>query len=225
LTVYDIKDSNAVGTYDQPGLPNITGFFDNAIHQPFESTPPVKNQAFNAKGAFYNPTRDDYLYTPNDGTYTSQPTATINDGIEFDASRSNAIYGASTTVQPPATEMYLYFYVGQYKRDEIYNAACLNKAYVDEKISEMSKNMRDYTIDFTKTDGFMNGKSWPMNINYPSRIEVRGVGNFYMSTDGINYILFTNEKTEYSSTVFYTSDSVTLSGTGNSYVYVAPIKG
>ena len=25
-----------------------------------------------------------------------------NDGISFDASRSNAIYGASTTVQPPA---------------------------------------------------------------------------------------------------------------------------
>ena len=33
-------------------------------------------------------------------------------GCGFDASKSNDIYGNSTTVQPPATEMYLYFYVG-----------------------------------------------------------------------------------------------------------------
>ena len=99
------------------------------------------------------------------------------------------------------------------------------KAYVDEKISEMSKNMRDYTIDFTKTDGFMSGTSWPMKIKYPSRIEVHGNGAFYMSTDGINYRLCANMGTDYSSTVFYTSDNVALSGKSNCKVYIAPIKG
>ena len=85
--------------------------------------------------------------------------------------------------------------------------------------------MRDYTIDFTKSDGFSNGKSWPMTTKYPSRIEVHGDGNLYMSTDGINYQLVANMTTGYSSTVFYTSDTVTLSGTSNAYIYVSPIKG
>ena len=41
------------------------------------------------------------------------------EGFTFDASRSNAIYGASTTVQPPATEMYLYFCAGEYLQDDV----------------------------------------------------------------------------------------------------------
>ena len=109
-----IKGSNAVGTYDQPGLPNITGGFG-------------QNAAITVDGAFKKTSRLSESIAGGGSTTNS---------IDFDASLSNAIYGASTTVQPPATEMYLYFYVGQYKRDEIYNAACLNKSYVDEKISE-----------------------------------------------------------------------------------------
>ena len=38
--------------------------------------------------------------------------------MNFDASNSNSIYGNSNTVQPPATQMYLYFYVGDTVRTE-----------------------------------------------------------------------------------------------------------
>lgn len=82
---------NNVGDYVEAGLPNITG--NNAMGYSNAGTP---------SGAFKK----------------GADTSTIGAGggqiwrINFDASASNAIYGASTTVQPPATEMYLYFYVG-----------------------------------------------------------------------------------------------------------------
>ena len=42
------------------------------------------------------------------------------------ASQSNSIYGASDTVQPPATQMYLYFYVGNFTQTALENTAGLN---------------------------------------------------------------------------------------------------
>ena len=124
MTVYDIKDSNAVGTYDQPGLPNITGGFG-------------MNSAVTVDGAFTQNTRlSESIANGNQ----------INNNIDFDASRSNAIYGNSTTVQPPATEMYLYFYVGQYKKDEIYNAACLNKESIDGKLDKSAVTSEEWTF-------------------------------------------------------------------------------
>ena len=42
------------------------------------------------------------------------------------ASQSNSIYGNSDTVQPPATQMYLYFYVGNFEQSAIEQTAGLN---------------------------------------------------------------------------------------------------
>ena len=42
------------------------------------------------------------------------------------ASASNPIYGNSTTVQPPATQMYLYFFVGNFAQSAIEQTAGLN---------------------------------------------------------------------------------------------------
>ena len=72
--------SHSVGTTIEAGLPNITGkghFADNNG---------------NWEGALYNVENANYI---GDGSATGTR-------IGFDASRSNSIYGNSTTVQPPA---------------------------------------------------------------------------------------------------------------------------
>ena len=76
-----IQGSNSFG-YIEAGLPNITGEFG------------VDDRMLNhLTGAFY---RGSGTYaTASSGTESTNP-------IAFSASRSNSIYGRSTTVQPPA---------------------------------------------------------------------------------------------------------------------------
>ena len=64
------------------GLPNITGETGTSG----KGTP-----GYNVSGAFYN-----------DGASNACSDATISNCLKFDASRSNSIYGKSSTVQPPA---------------------------------------------------------------------------------------------------------------------------
>lgn len=80
------------GTYVEPGLPNITGYYSGINIRGGENS-----------GA---------LYTGNEGYKRDYEGNTSTGAISFDASRSNSIYGNTNTVQPPATQMYLYFYVG-----------------------------------------------------------------------------------------------------------------
>ncbi len=79
-----IEGSNTAGTVLAAGLPNITGHFSTALEW---------SQA-RFDGAFRRNNQD------GDGP---EGSAWSNSQlISFDASRSSAIYGASTTVQPPA---------------------------------------------------------------------------------------------------------------------------
>ena len=50
------------------------------------------------------------------------------------ASASNSIYGNSTTVQPAATQMYLYFYVGNFSQTALENTAGLNAELFNDKL-------------------------------------------------------------------------------------------
>lgn len=84
LTDKFIQGSNTVGTVKSAGLPNITGDF----------------------------TADDLAPSPNGAFYIINDGGVVGDGasgggrlLGFDASMSNAIYGNSTTVQPPALTM------------------------------------------------------------------------------------------------------------------------
>ena len=96
---------SGVGGYVAPGLPNITGSFSTASDRNLES------------GAF---SWTNNKYSTNGGGAGGQW------GINFSAKKSNAIYGNSTTVQPPATQMYLYFYVGNFTQTALENTAGLN---------------------------------------------------------------------------------------------------
>lgn len=90
------SDTHPAGTTVEAGLPNVKGTFIAALRDGF-----TNNSANKITGAFYeNGT------TTGDDSYNSIST---NVGIPsggapfgFDASRSNSIYGRSTTVQPPA---------------------------------------------------------------------------------------------------------------------------
>lgn len=87
LTDKFIQGSGTAGTSKAAGLPNITGDFGwNDVQAP-------------AKGAFYK--------ISGKGVDGSS-VRTDNNLAAFDASRSNPIYGASTTVQPPALTMRYY---------------------------------------------------------------------------------------------------------------------
>ena len=108
---------DTVGNYVAPGLPNITGDILGE-RMPYAT--------YNG-GALYDSKK-------STARYASTQSSTSNQSVGFDASLSNPIYGASTTVQPPATQMYLYFYVGEFTQTAIENTAGLNAESFNDKL-------------------------------------------------------------------------------------------
>lgn len=127
-----------------PGLPDITGQL-NMI--PAQTTSMSTIYGSGAFGATY--TSDSGL--ANSGG-SSQP------GIQptFYASASNSIYGNSNTVQPAATQMYLYFYVGNYAEQAIEQTAGLNSELFNDKVD----------LDASNFDN--TGKSQVAKLSMPS---------------------------------------------------------
>ena len=113
-----LRDS--VGGYVKAGLPNITGTIGEGL------------RAYNTTGAFYEVSS--YAKAPTDGNYTSTNQA------GFDASRSSSVYGNSDTVQPKATQMYLYFFVGNYTKSAIEQTAGITSEQLNNKIDKSEEN-------------------------------------------------------------------------------------
>lgn len=88
-TIWGASDTHPAGTTVEAGLPNITGKFGGT--QADDVGP--------ATGAIYTVTSYDVL---QEGIGYSKMS------LRFDASRSNHIYGASDTVQPPAYCLYIW---------------------------------------------------------------------------------------------------------------------
>ena len=80
--------ATTAGTYKEAGLPNITG----TGHADYNGS---NGGTKNVAGAFYNASQSTQVYHWPNGWYGAST-------LMMDASRSNAIYGKSTTVQPPA---------------------------------------------------------------------------------------------------------------------------
>lgn len=104
-----------VGDYVAPGLPNITGNIGR----------PSDWNGAAATGAFYSLGKARAIDSGGGETYW--------DYVAMDASRSSDIYGNSDTVQPPATQMYLYFYVGQFTQTATEQTAGLNSELFNGK--------------------------------------------------------------------------------------------
>lgn len=99
---------DTVGNYIEAGLPNITGDMGQNLN----------DGAYQPTGAFYT--------TNTASRRRARGEAGGGYHMVIDASNSSSIYGNSTTVQPPATQMYLYFYVGQFSQSAIEQTAGLN---------------------------------------------------------------------------------------------------
>lgn len=86
-----------VGDYISAGLPNIEGYDCLAWYG--ENSVLVANAGDGISGAFNGnkQTRSNANYYTSASTHISQ---TVQVGVSFDASKSNPIYGNSTTVQP-----------------------------------------------------------------------------------------------------------------------------
>lgn len=82
-----IEGSAAAGIQHEAGLPNITGTSNGKILDYTASTGAIYHQAVGGLSVAYN------------GGSSTQSS------LLFDASKSNAIYGKSDTVQPPALTM------------------------------------------------------------------------------------------------------------------------
>lgn len=131
----------SVGDDIEAGLPNITGTFTSGCYL-------ADNKA---SGAMYSAGRaGDKL---DAGGYAR--------GVDnFDASKSNAIYGNSNTVQPPATQTYLYFYVGEYTEDAIKNTAGLNSELFNGKADVDTPSIQAPYIKDTYVNGTSGYRIW-----------------------------------------------------------------
>ena len=95
-----VPQGNGQG-YVSAGLPNITSYLNASGLMDYRSTPATN--WYNRSGAF------DVFVSGNNYTdkgFRSGGAVAASMSLSFDASRSSPIYGASTTVQPPATKTY-----------------------------------------------------------------------------------------------------------------------
>ena len=98
------SDTHPAGTTAEAGLPNITGKYTK--RKVINSANEVYNDTQMAQKAFKVITSDTKLNSIQ--LVTSSVSNTGGENVVFDASDSNPIYGASTTVQPPAYFTYIW---------------------------------------------------------------------------------------------------------------------
>ena len=96
LFLQSTQTASKVGTNVAAGLPNITGGGNTCAYGESRGFTVSRWGAFTTGGT--------YNFKP--GTSTTWQTNYL--GLQFDASQSNAIYGRSTTVQPPAELVYIW---------------------------------------------------------------------------------------------------------------------
>ena len=98
-----LQGSATAGTYKAAGLPNITGKIQQRDAETGQ-TGEIWGHAdsFITEGIVSGYTTRPYNYTLTGNSVSGGASI---DGISFDASKSNSIYGNSTTVQPPALTM------------------------------------------------------------------------------------------------------------------------
>lgn len=93
--LWGAESSHSAGTTIEPGLPNITGTFEmGALNTGSSNSSTFKQNLSGAFSGSYSGSN----YTNNTNGYGGDNKAIVS----MSASKSNLIYGKSTTVQPPA---------------------------------------------------------------------------------------------------------------------------
>ena len=134
---------DTVGKYVPAGVPNISGQF--YIPATYGST--------TASGAF----------TATNGGSTGSTNTASKAGdliVEISASRSSSVYGSSDTVQPKATQMYLYFYVGNFEREAIEQTAGITSEQLNNKLDKSAETYLVPTGSVTAFAGTSAPAGW-----------------------------------------------------------------
>ena len=92
LCLQSVKGKQVAGTTVEAGLPNITGYIEISKHG-------GTNTWWNWSGALYS-SNNGIRHAGNGQLDNTKDN--WNSALDFNASRSNPIYGKSSTVQPPA---------------------------------------------------------------------------------------------------------------------------
>jgi hypothetical protein len=103
-TIWGASDTHPAGTTVEAGLPNITGYFDSRPHMTGNENAGGPITRADGKLFVHSLQASDKM----DNSMMETDTSYKDDVVFFDASRSNPIYGASDTVQPPAHCMYIW---------------------------------------------------------------------------------------------------------------------
>lgn len=177
---------DGVGKYVAPGAPNITGSWMSEYNI-------SRDNGTDCSGAITGP------YSTGTGHYGgSNATADWGYGFNFNASASNPIYGASNTIQPPATQMYLYFYAGNYTPDAVAQTAGLNAEMFNDLNAHKVIEFQEPTADNNYTWYRKYADGW---------VEQGGVGAT-SSGNGLDVVLLIGmSNTNY--TLLVTSDTPT----------------
>ena len=194
---------SGVGAYVDESLPNITGGIGGGQ---FMRT----DVGAAASGAFK-------LVS---GYYNSRPTGEggATYAADFNASRSSSVYKDGAQVQQRATEMYLYFYVGDTVQDANLIAASnvltsvnnLEKEKANKDFSNISSNI-DYVVE-----SYRSGNSWYKR--YKSGWLEQG--GYSSSSESITITLL-KPFTDTSYSVF---TMLKVNASGSSYAYASKIK-
>ena len=98
-----IQGNNTVGTVKNAGLPNITG--TQFLGWQDTSAGTLIFASSSGTGAFTGPTYKAITNQKYLGPSANNAASSHRNVLNFNASKSSSIYGASTTVQPPALTM------------------------------------------------------------------------------------------------------------------------
>lgn len=130
-----------VGSYVPEALPNIVGSFTGL--QPKNQT-----EIATADGAF----EVSETYSTNAGNISATGAK-----ISLNVNNAQSVYQDGAAVQPNATEMYLYFYVGRYDQSAVEQTAGINTELFNEKadtdLNNVSENIDYIVASGTSEDG------------------------------------------------------------------------
>ena len=107
-TLQGADSGHAAGTTIEAGLPNITGNMAMTFGYTSDNhQTPYPIGAVSVSGVFSTDSKWGRMFTPEFTRHAMDSEFIYSAGV-FDASNSNAIYGASSTVQPPAYVVHFY---------------------------------------------------------------------------------------------------------------------
>jgi hypothetical protein len=141
-----------VGNYVAPGLPQpeLVSRYDASAtttgghHNEYDTDYGSDGSTVRHISSAYNNTggTDEYVLNVNEyNKWAKTNVSGYKNVVDLDL-RDNAIYGNSATVQPTATQMYLYFYVGNFTNSAIEQTAGINA----ELLNQCKAALEDYKI-------------------------------------------------------------------------------